>query len=89
MNLIWFSWCISAILFLGFVVSLFVSYAPSAENFRVYEQSTLAAMAVGTVGVAVFLTGFPRHHWVHHSRPPWLLWLALGITLAASLVVFG
>lgn len=89
MNVIWFLWYLVVILIAAVVVMLFTTYAPGHENLRNYERLFLSLIAVATAALAMLLWRLPSSHWVHCSKPLWLLWVALVIGIAGLLTLIG
>lgn len=89
MKLSHFFYCLTCILALAYVGSLFTTYAPQAEEAAGRERVTLLIMTAAAAGMGILLSCFPTTSWVHHYKPLWLLWVMCVIGAVAVLLFVG
>jgi hypothetical protein len=89
MRLVWLSWYISGMLALLFVLLSLVSYAPGAEGAGAVMQGVSGSGALLGIAMALWLTRFPRDHWVHRSKPIWAGCIAAAATVTLLVVLIG
>jgi hypothetical protein len=67
----------------------FATVLPELEPKRsaLYLTAALAEFRVCGLGFIVFR--LPSKHWVHHSRPIWMLAIATAVTITLAVIMVG
>ena len=79
MRLVWLSWYITGILALLFLLSSLIFYGPGAERLGMVIQLIFASGTVAGIAVSLWLSRFPRDHWVHRSKPIGAVFIAAAV----------
>ena len=91
MTVVNLSWYTSVVLLLGVLMLSFMSFAPGAESFFNSLLIGFVAGAAVTAMTAMILHRKPSSHWVHTSKPFYMLFVAIATaaTLVVALMVIG
>lgn len=89
MNTVWMCRYICGIFVLLFISGTLISFAPGAEASMIVYYVITGSGAFSAALAALYLNRLPKEHGVHRSKPLWMAFVAVTVTVIALMISVG